>query len=58
MSHARLGVYARWNCKDCTTNQFAGRFACRECCGYTTDPDKVVRGVLTAKGKLNVRCPR
>jgi hypothetical protein len=56
MTHARLGVYARWFCSDCTTNQYAGRLPCRCCCGYTTDQARVVRGVLTVKGRLNARC--
>lgn len=51
MSHARLGAFAKWFCDVCTVNQYPGRFPCRRCCGYTTSPDKVVRGVLTMKGR-------
>lgn len=56
--HARLGIYARWTCKGCTSTQFAGRYPCRECTGFTTDSDKVVRGVMTLKNRPNVRCPQ
>jgi hypothetical protein len=58
MSHARLGFHARWYCRDCTTVQHAGRYACRCCCGYTTSRDKVTRGVLTMKGKPMAGCLR
>lgn len=58
MTHARLGIYARWTCKGCTATQFPGRFPCRECCGYTTSEDKVVRGITTVYGKPMAGCPR
>lgn len=59
MSHARLGVYARWYCQSCTVNRYHdAQFPCRECCGYTTQPHKMVSGVLTMKGRPNARCPR
>jgi hypothetical protein len=58
MTHARLGIYARWTCDGCTATQFPGRYPCKECTGYTASNDKVVRGVLTAHGRLNSRCPR
>lgn len=54
--HARLGVYARWFCKGCTSSWFQGRFACRFCCGYTASADNVVRGVRTAHGQPAARC--
>jgi hypothetical protein len=57
VSH-HLGILARWTCDGCTAAQFTGRFPCRFCCGYTASKDKVVRGVLTAHGRLNARCPR
>lgn len=56
MTHARLGRLAVWTCKGCTTSWFQGRFPCRECCGYTTSNEKVVRGVLTVYGQRNARC--
>ena len=56
--HARLGVYAKWTCKDCTANQYPGRLPCTDCCGYTTSTEKVVRGVLTLKGKPLRGCLR
>lgn len=56
MSHARLGVLARWTCDTCTTIQYPGRFACTDCCGYTTSPAKVTRGVKTLKGRPMRRC--
>ena len=56
MTHARLGVLARWFCRDCTTRWYQGRFPCTDCCGYTTSAEKVVRGVLTLKGRPNARC--
>ena len=56
MTHARMGVEARWYCQGCTVSQFPGRFPCTNCCGYTTSIGKVVRGVLTLKGKPNARC--
>ena len=56
--HARLGIYARWACKGCTSTQFAGRYPCSDCCGFTTDGEKVVRGVMTLKNRPNVRCPQ
>jgi hypothetical protein len=58
MSHARLGAFARWTCDDCTWNQFPGRLPCTDCCGYTTDHTKVVRGVLTMKGRPLRGCLR
>jgi len=58
MTHARLGAFARWTCDDCTWNQFPGRLPCTDCCGYTTDQTKVVRGVLTMKGKPLRGCLR
>jgi hypothetical protein len=56
MTHARLGRFAVWTCKGCTVNQFTGRLPCTDCCGYTTSAEKVVRGVLTLKGRPNARC--
>ena len=58
MSHARLGQKAKWFCKGCTRVQWQGSFACRCCCGYTTSPANVVRGVVNAKGRPMARCPR
>lgn len=51
MNHARLGVLARWTCKDCTTNQFPGRLECRLCCGSTADRERILPRVLNAWGK-------
>ena len=51
MTHARLGVYAKWTCKDCTTNQYRGRLECRLCCGYTTDQARILPRVLNAWGR-------
>lgn len=56
MSHARQGVYARWFCKKCTTAQHPGRYPCTDCCGYTTDPEKVTRGIKTVWGKPMAGC--
>lgn len=56
MTHARLGVYARWYCTGCTTRWYQGRFPCTDCCGWTATAGKTVRGVLTLKGKPNARC--
>lgn len=56
MTHARLGHLARWFCNDCTVDRYVGRFPCTHCCGYTTSPDKVARGVRTAWGQRNARC--
>ena len=59
MMHARLGAYARWYCKGCTVKQYHdGLWACSRCCGYTTNPLKIVRDVLTAHGQHAARSPR
>lgn len=51
-----MGAYARWFCKKCTTVQHPGRFPCTNCCGYTTDPRKVTRGVKTVYGQPMAGC--
>jgi hypothetical protein len=51
MTHARLGVYAKWTCKDCTANQYVGRLPCTDCTGYTTDPARILPRVLNAWGR-------
>lgn len=51
MTHARLGVHAKWTCTDCTTNQFPGRLPCTDCCGYTTDQVRILPRVLNAWGR-------
>jgi len=58
MTHARLGVFARWYCDTCTVNQWPGRLPCTDCCGFTVSPDKATRGVLTLKGRPRQGCLR
>lgn len=55
--HARLGIYAKWTCRDCTSTQRQGSYACRECCGYTGRRAKVATGVTDAVGRPSRRVP-
>jgi len=57
MTHARLGVYARWTCDDCTNAQFPGRLPCTDCTGYTTDQERILPRVLNAWGRPVDRVP-